>query len=465
MKLAIFYILYIHVRLSKKDIKMLNGQNIMNKFGMDCGLGNLLGLTGRSCLGYGMNGLSDVFSMFSGFGFGNYSGYRGYSGYGNYGLSSIGSLLGGTYGNTYGNSYGNDFRFNASGLYTNTRTSNNYGSRYGSTTYNNYYNGYGSHSPLTDCYGNTNWDVAAGIGMADFALGFLGNAFRTGINALSFKAQMNLAVKNIDQQIEKIVEKSGESSVEDVMNFDPENCAELTAYTNAQTAYNNNEAVINAFTAEDADFISQYQNWELELDNLKIQLVSNPGDTMLQQNIAALEKNINDKKLDYTKAIDRRDDAEVAEGKQATLKAAMQEAEAIYGAKTFKMKDAQDALAILLEQQGSDEYKAIKEAHDDSVLEKANGNVFTRNNNIAVQVKDGNIEIVNADGVENLTEADIRGLINRFFREDESENGKLYYAKAIVEQIGEDRVRALNNATLNKAYDILKRYVQENQEA
>ena len=435
----------------------------MNKFGMGCGLGNLLGLTGRSCLGYGMNGLSDVFSM--GFEFGNYSGYRGYSGYGNYGLSSIGSLLGGTYGNTYGNSYGNDFRFNASGLYTNTRTSNNYGSGYGSTTYNNYYNGYGSHSPLTDCYGNTNWDVAAGIGMADFALGFLGNAFRTGINALSFKAQMNLAVKNIDQQIEEIVEKSGESSVEAVLNFDPKNCAEFTAYTNAQTAYNNNEAVIEAFTAEDDNFISQYEESKKELGNLKTQLSSDPDNTTLKGQIETLEHNIEENKQKYTEAIERRNNKEVAEGKQAKLKAAMEEAKAIHCAKTFKMNDAQVALAILLKQQGSDEYKAIKEAKDDSVLEKANGNVFTRNNNIAVQVKDGNIKIVNADDVENLIESDIRGLINRFFREDESENGKLYYAKAIVEQIGEDRVRALNNATLNKAYDIVERYVKENQEA
>lgn len=448
---------------------MLNGQNIMNKFGMGCGLGNLLGLTGRSCLGYGMNGLSDVFSMLgSGLGFGNYSGYRGYSGYGNYGLSSIGSLLGGTYGNTYGNSYGNDFRFNASGLYTNTRTSNNYGSGYGSTTYNNYYNGYGSHSPLTDCYGNTNWDVAAGIGMADFALGFLGNAFRTGINALSFKAQMNLAVKNIDQQIEEIVEKSGESSVEAVMNFDPDNCAELTAYTKAEIEYKANEAVIKAFTTLDNDVITLYENSLSELHDLYDKMETEADNNELakiESRINELELLISNKESAYYEAIDRRDNAKAAEGKQATLKADMEEAEAIYGAKTFKMKDAQVALAILLKQQGSDEYKAIKEAKDDSVLEKANGNVFTRNNNIAVQVKDGNIEIVNADDVEDLTESDIRGLINRFFREDESENGKLYYAKAIVEQIGEDRVRALNNPTLNKAYDIVERYVKENQEA
>ena len=284
-------------------------------------------------------------------------------------------------------------------------------------------------SIFTNCFGDFNYDAAAGYGVANALMGVAGSAISQAVGnkrAEKSEHQNNQTeIENIDSQIAELESKNPEKEID--ASFDTNI---KTATTNRQNAYDAYDNAQKLQTAYEKDLTKKDLS---ESDKEKI-----------RQEIRNLK--VGEKKAEY----DKLNGDENTEGSVKYYEAEKQKA----------IEAKKQEINKQIEELKNKKAK-LQEAVDDVNLDKADGKKSTRTSDedLAQKLKDGKL-----DPARLYSKQDLRGAIYQFRMAVDETPDKLEKAYLVLNMYNDGISKDDQNATFKAAAEIANRYIKEHQE-
>ena len=283
-------------------------------------------------------------------------------------------------------------------------------------------------SIFTNCFGDFNYDAAAGYGVANALMGVAGSAIS---QAVGNKRAEKSEHQNNQTEIENI-----EKQIADLKSTNPEDEIDASYDKNISTAKTNLDSANKALTSA-----------REQKSTLEQQLASATTDeekAKINKQIEAL--NIDEKEKEF----DKLNGDEKTEGSVKYYEAEKQKA----------IEAKKQEINKQIEELKNKKAK-LQEAVDDVNLDKADGKKSTRTSDedLAQKLKDGKL-----DPARLYSKQDLRGAIYQFRMAVDETPDKLEKAYLVLNMYNDGISKDDQNATFKAAAEIANRYIKEHQE-